>query len=294
MAKAAPEITGFHVGGIIPLDMVGYVMRDIITRGGALETIQPFAETRKPANGHALPTNGVAGLLPAPNSIASSLSGKALKKYTALVDVLQTAGPSGFKIRELTSLLKKKNVSEYIIRSLLKKMKASGEAKESPSTYWHPGAAPATVANTSPSGKAYDSKSQKMIDFIASRGEAGASRKDIMAALHDAGEKAKYWSKPHIDRLLKDGIIKRPARDLYVSSSVNGGSPAAKESSDANDTRFVVASLLRREGATARHIVASHIAAKKHITKASARQTLRRMVKDKEIIESATGMISLP
>lgn len=292
MAKQTPEIVGFSVGGIMPLEQVGFIMKEIIDRGGKLDLVQPFAEMRKPAptNGH-MPNNGVAGLLPAPAKLITGLTSKGEKRYALIVETLRSASAAGLRVKDIYAALKKKGFTEYMVRSWLGKLVGSGEAKQSPadSGFWHYGQAQMQTVAAAPSK--YTPAVQVLLNAIASFGEAGGNRNQIMAVA-----KMKYWSMPHIKTLIDDGVIKNPRRNLFIAVGAQGapqGQAAVVPSRDPNDTRSVALAFVREHVQSSRRDVVLHILSQKKITKASARQTLKRMVADKELTESTTGMISL-
>lgn len=225
MAKQLPEITGFSIGGIVPLAQVGFVMKEFYERGGTIDLMQPFAETRKP-NGkkHLTNTSGVSGLLAPPKN---TKDGK-LARDAAILKVLRAAPKSGIRRITISEEIAKLGIdpsaaSDYVLQQL---------------------------------------KSKKWIKTVTQG----------------------YWT------IGKSA----PSAEELVSVEPGPAVVTVNKPDESNNTRSIIIAYLTGKPPQSRLDTVAYVIGRKKMAKASARQSIKRMVADKEIHETATGMLSLP
>lgn len=294
MAKSVSEIIGFNVAGEMPLDQVGFVMKYIMERGGKLKDIDAVVETRKIENGHAAisNTNGVAGLLPAPAKPPTKEMAKVMK---LAMKSLEKHGPGPVKFTAIAADLKRKSISDYRARTAMTLL-ASHRQIRSPS-FGHYERIDGAPNSDSPVAASVGSqtKEQAILQFITAAGPDGATRPLIMAHLKTSGFTGENWDHGPIIKLIKKKEIHLVGnRGRWAAESSAKSAASGEPTASVSDTRSLILSFLSMKRAPQeRKVVVDYIMTEKPMTKASARQTIKRMVTDKQIRESATGIISL-
>lgn len=213
MAKTATMITGFNVGGNMPLDQVGFVMKEILDRGGKLTLIEAAIEKVPILNGdvpHMLGTNGVTALLPAPDKPFSKLD---LKRQQRVLAVMRKHAPAEAATSAISAAVRK-HMSEFLVRKTLDQLTQSGAAKKSTQFgFWaltdvngHP-APDATVAPAATKDQGKHKKEPTILKLVIAGGDNGASRKEIIAHLKAAGFTGAHWDHGPIMKLLEKKLI---------------------------------------------------------------------------------------
>lgn len=215
MAKTTTMITGFNIGGNMPLDQVGFVMKEILDRGGKLTTVEAAIEKVPVFNGdmpRMLATNGVTALLPPPSKPFNKLDTKRQQRVLA---VMRKHAPADVATSTITAAVRK-HMSDFLVRKTLEQLTQSGAAKKSaqfgfwalPEANGHsaPDATVATVATVATEGRGKN-KEMTILKLAIAAGDDGVSRKDIIAHLQAVGFTGKHWDHGPILKLLEKKLI---------------------------------------------------------------------------------------
>lgn len=110
------QITGFQLGGLVPLSAVGHVMAALYEHGAENLQIAPFLQNvsvQAPIRRRVSDTSGIAGLLAPPAESQAPLSFAA--RTQALIEIVSTAPAEGLKKNEILAALKERGIGPSLL-----------------------------------------------------------------------------------------------------------------------------------------------------------------------------------
>lgn len=218
------RITGFQLGGLVPLEAVGHVMAALYEHGAENLQIAPFMQnvTVGPAIRRRLSDNsGIAGLLPSPNQPAIGVDREA-----ALIEIVSTAPPEGLKKNDIMAALEERGIKGTFLdgstgkglmaRGILQRV-SMGMYVLGPNANAHkPDANAAPELPLSPPEGEQTGKRDVILRYLISRGAEGAQRSEIQEMLGERGFKNQYFDPRPLQELLDAGQVARTGKGQYA------------------------------------------------------------------------------
>lgn len=219
------QITGFHLGGLIPLDRVGYVMAALYENSAQDLQVAPFAPDPRPQKTmrRVSDVSGVAGLLPAPAQNSAPVA--PADRIQVLTEIVSAAPPEGLKKDVIVAALKEKGihasvmdgstlqglVNDKILKRVGFGMYALGKGavlKPSEPT-------PSQGAQVSAQDKP-NNKRDAILLIVAKHGPEGVRRIDIQKQLADYGFQSGHFDQLPLMQLIDGGQVVRAGTGRYA------------------------------------------------------------------------------
>lgn len=297
------QITGFHLGGLIPLDRVGYVLAALYEHGAENLQIAPLASDFRPQGSRrrVSDTSGIAGLLPAPSGGEPEREVIGPDPMAALIEIVSKAPARGMKKNDIVRQLEDRGVDSAalegprriaLVRSGVLKSMGFGLYVLGPNA--GQSGMPPEKAATPPNGGI--SKKQIMLDYIVSCGGQGCQRVELLGALAKHGFGSPHFDNKPLQQLLNEKKIISPKRGHYIA--VNAG-PVASVPARTGGKKTLRSSILDYLTACApqsrtRQQISAHVIAEVGTTIGGVGHELGGMFAKKLVARPTTGVYTLP
>ena len=218
------RITGFHLGGMVPLDRVGYVMAALYENMAENLQVAPHAPDPHPPQRQSRrlsDVSGVAGLLSPPSESQAAVA--PADRNQVLIEIISTAPPDGLKKNEIVAALKERGISGNmlegsVLQGLLDRriIRRAGFGRYGLGKGATPKPTEAANGSQVSAQNKPNNKREAILLILREYGPEGAKRKEIQKKLGSHGFASEHFDAKPLHELIDSGHVTRLGIGQYA------------------------------------------------------------------------------